>query len=201
MEDMTSFEALVRFIKSLSVALHERDPHTRFHCDRVGLLTCEIGIACDLSKADLTVLRISSALHDIGKIGIPDKILLKATSFDQDEWEIMKTHSARGQRIVDATLLTNSAEIGTIIRHHHEYFNGAGYPDGLAGESIPLLSRILSIADSYDAMATLRVYQRDRNHHEIMEVLRSEENIKFDPFVFRKFLEIIEQSSCRTRLS
>jgi HD-GYP domain-containing protein (c-di-GMP phosphodiesterase class II) len=131
---------------------------------------------------------------------IPDNILLKATSFDQDEWEIMKTHSARGQRIVVATLLTNAAEIGTIIRHHHEYFNGAGYPDGLAGESIPLLSRILSIADSYDAMATLRVYRRDRNHYEIMEVLRSEENIKFDPFVFRKFTGIIEQSPCRTRL-
>jgi HD-GYP domain-containing protein (c-di-GMP phosphodiesterase class II) len=201
MKDLTSFEALSRFTKALSVALHERDPYTRFHCDRVDRLACEIGIACGLSETELTTLRISSTLHDIGKIGVPDSILLKPAALDLDELEGIKTHPARGQRIISATLLPNAAEIGTIIRHHHECFNGEGYPDGLAGESIPLLSRILSIADSYDAMATPRVYQRAKNHAEIMQVMRSEENIKFDPFVFRKFAEIIEQSACRTRLS
>ena len=199
MKDPTSFEASSRLIKSLSVALHERDPYTHLHCDRVNLLACELGIACGLSKPEVTMLRISSTMHDIGKIGIPDSILLKPTSLDRDEWEGIKTHSARGQRIVYATLLPKAAEIGTIIRHHHEHFNGAGYPDGLAGESIPLLSRILSIADSYDAIATPRAYHLAKNHDEIMEVLSSEANMKFDPFVFRKFAEIIKRSSCRTR--
>ncbi|MCK9381690.1 MAG: HD domain-containing protein [Sulfuritalea sp.] len=197
MEDVASFEALSGFTRALSVALHERDPYTRFHCDRVDLLACELGIACGLSATDITMLRISSVLHDIGKIGIPDSVLLKPASLDQDEWEAITTHSIRGQRIACATQLPNAEQIGTVIRHHHEYFNGAGYPDGLAGESIPLLSRILSIADSYDAMATPRIYQRARNHDEIMEILRTEENIKFDPFIFRKFAEVIERSSCR----
>ena len=201
MKDPTCFEALSQFTKALSVALHERDPYTRFHCERVDQLACEIGIACGLSAGEVTTLRISATLHDIGKIGIADSILLKPAGLDRDEWEEIKTHSERGQRIVCATLLPNADEIGVIIRHHHEYFNGAGYPDGLAGEDIPLLSRILSIADSYDAMATPRVYHRARSHEEIMEVLRSEENVKSDPFVFRKFAEIIERSACRTGLS
>lgn len=197
MTDVTSFEALSRFTRALSVALHERDPYTRLHCDRVDLLACELGIACGLSASDVTMLRISSALHDIGKIGIADSVLLKPARLDEDEWNAIRTHSARGQRIACATLLPDAEEIGTIIRHHHEYVNGAGYPDGLAGETIPLLCRILSIADSYDAMATPRIYQRARSHAEIMEILRAEENIKFDPFIFRKFTEVIEQSSCR----
>lgn len=109
----------------------------------------------------------------------------------------MKSHSAQGQHIICASLLPNAEKIGVIVRHHHEYFNGAGYPDGLAGESIPLFSHRLSIADSYDAMATPRVYHRARTHDEIMEVLHSEVNIKSDPYIFRKFCEIIEHSSCR----
>src|ERR1035437_6450014 len=83
-KDLTSFEALSRFTKALSVALHERDPYTRLHCDRVDLLACELGIACGLSQTDVAMLRISATLHDIGKIGIPDSILLKPASLDQD---------------------------------------------------------------------------------------------------------------------
>jgi HD-GYP domain-containing protein (c-di-GMP phosphodiesterase class II) len=197
MQEMTGFEAVSRYTKALSVALHERDPHTRLHCDRVDMLACEIGLALELSEAEIVVLRISSVMHDVGKIGIPDRVLLKPASFDPDEWEVMKTHCARGQRIICATMLPGAEEIGVIVRHHHEHFNGKGYPDGLAGMDIPLLSRILSIADSYDAMATPRVYHQARTHNEIMEVLRSEENVKTDPLIFRKFCEIIEHSSCR----
>jgi HD-GYP domain-containing protein (c-di-GMP phosphodiesterase class II) len=197
MKDQASFEALSLYTRALSVALHERDPYTRFHCDRVDLLACEIGAACGLSETEVTMLRIGSALHDIGKIGIPDSILLKPASLDPDEWEGMTTHCARGQRIVNATLISGAAEIGRVIRHHHEWFNGEGYPDGLAGEDIPLPSRILSIADSYDAMATPRVYQRARSHEDIMQVMCAEEGIKFDPFVFYKFAEVIAHSQCR----
>jgi len=143
------------------------------------------------------MLRVSSALHDIGKIGIPDSVLLKPVNLDPDEWVVIKTHSARGQRIVKAIVLPDAEEIGLVIRHHHEHFNGAGYPDGLTGDAIPILSRILSIADSYDAMGTPRVYHRARTHEEIMQVLSLEQGIKSDPYVFRKFCQIIETSALR----
>jgi HD-GYP domain-containing protein (c-di-GMP phosphodiesterase class II) len=96
--------------------------------------------------------------------------------------------------------LASAQDIGVIIRHHHEHVDGAGYPDGLSGESIPVLSRILAIADSYDAMATPRVYHRAKPHAEIMKVMRSEVNAKFDSFLFRKFSELIERSSARAPL-
>lgn len=127
MKDKTSFEALSRYTKALSIALHQRDAYTRLHCDRVDLIACEIGRACGLTKAEITMLRISSTLHDIGKIGISDRILLKPASLDPDEWEEMKIHSAQGQHIICATLLPDAEKIGVIVRHHHEYFNGAGY--------------------------------------------------------------------------
>ena len=116
MVDLADFEALARFTKSLSVALHERDPYTRLHCDRVDLMACELGVVCGVSETDMAILRISSIMHDVGKIGIPDSILLKPASLEPDEWKIIKTHSARGQRIVCATLLPNAAEIGAVIR-------------------------------------------------------------------------------------
>ena len=197
MVDLADFEALARFTKSLSVALHERDPYTRLHCDRVDLMACELGVVCGVSETDMAILRISSIMHDVGKIGIPDSILLKPASLEPDEWKIIKTHSARGQRIVCATLLPNAPEIGAVLRHHHEYFNGTGYPDGLAGEDIPLPSRILSIADSYDAMATPRIYHCARTHDEIMEVLHSEVGIKSDPWVFAQFVQVIDRSPYR----
>lgn len=200
MQDMTSFEATSRFTQALSAALHERDPYTRLHCGRVDVLVCEIGAACGVPTSDICTLRISATLHDLGKIGVPDKTLLKPGALDQDEWEEMKTHSARGQRIVCATGLASAHDIGFIIRHHHEHVDGAGYPDGLAGESIPVLSRILAIADSYDAMATPRVYHRAKPHAEIMKVMYSEVNTKFDSFLFHKFSELIERSSSRAPL-
>lgn len=197
MDDLTSFEAISRFTKALSVALHERDHYTRWHCERVDRLACELGMACALSETELTTLRVSATLHDIGKIGISDRTLLKPTALDADDWAEMKTHSARGELIVCATLLPSAPEIGLIIRHHHEHFDGSGYPDGLAGENILPLSRMLSMADSYDAMATPRVYHRARSHDEIMAVLHAEEATKFDPFIMRKFALMIQQSAFR----
>ena len=200
MQDLSSFEAISRFTQALSAALHERDPYTRLHCGRVDVLVCELGAACGISASDICTLRISATLHDLGKIGISDSTLFKPAALDHDEWEEMKTHSARGQRIVCATGLAGAQDIGLIIRHHHEHVDGAGYPDGLAGESIPVLSRILALADSYDAMATPRVYHRAKPHAEVMKVMRSEVSTKFDSLLFHKFSELIERSSSRAPL-
>ncbi|HJV51481.1 MAG TPA: HD domain-containing phosphohydrolase [Noviherbaspirillum sp.] len=199
MQELLKFSALRRFTKALSVALHERDPYTRFHCERVINLATEIGIACALPDHDLVLLGVSASFHDVGKIGIPDNVLLKPGKLDDDEWEIMKTHSERGERIMRATLLQDAPAVASVIRHHHEYFDGGGYPDGLAGDGIPMLSRILSMADSYDAMATVRAYHRPRTHNEIVEVMRSEVNRKFDPALFARFAAVIEKSPSRLK--
>lgn len=199
MEDLSKFNALRRFTQALAVALHERDPYTRYHCDRVINLATEIGAACQLSERDLAILSVSASFHDVGKIGIPDLVLLKPGKLDADEWEIMKTHSERGERILRATLLPHAETVADIIRHHHEHFDGGGYPDGLAEKKIPLLSRILAMADSYDAMATARAYHRARCHDEIVAILRSEVNTKFDPFVFECFAEAIRNSLSRAK--
>lgn len=197
--DPSDFGVTRRYMEALAVALQERDPDTRDHCDRVIALALELGAACDLSQIELSVLAVSASFHDIGKIGIPDHVLRKPSGFTSDEWTIMKTHSARGERILRATLLPHADAIGTVVRHHHEHFDGSGYPDGLARQEIPLMSRILSVADSYDAMASSRVYHHKRSHDEILAVMHTEVSSKFDPSVFEQFARVIERSASRAQ--
>ncbi|HJV53694.1 MAG TPA: HD domain-containing phosphohydrolase [Noviherbaspirillum sp.] len=198
-QDPSDFSAARRYTDALAVALHERDAETRQHCDRVIALALELGAACDLAAQELSVLAFSASFHDIGKIGIPDHVLRKPGSFTAQEWEIMKTHAARGERILRATLLPDADAIATVVRHHHEHFDGSGYPDGLAGQDIPLLARVLTIADSYDAMASSRVYHRKRTHDEVIAVMHAEAEIKFDPSVFERFTHVIEHSASRVQ--
>lgn len=195
--DKEIFDTLFRYTKALSVALGYRDLMTRLHSERVRDLSVMVGTEYGLANSDIGELKISSSFHDIGKIGIPDKILLKPSSFDEDEWKIMKQHSEIGEQIILATEFNGSERAALDIRHHHEHFDGGGYPDGLAGESIPIGSRIISIADSYDAMAIVRPYHRARNHHEIMEIMHGETGKKFDPQLMEIFCRCIEQCSSR----
>lgn len=147
-------------LECLSIALDERDRSTQEHCDRVLGLCDELGRRCGLTERELRVLRLAAVLHDVGKIGIPDAVLKKPGKFDESDWTVMKEHAAKSQRIVLATDLEAADEIGLIVRHHHERFDGRGYPDGLLGEAIPAMARIVAVADSYDAMARLRIYGR-----------------------------------------
>ncbi len=188
------FTALYAYTKALSVALGYRDLLTRLHSERVLGLSEEIGVGCGLSKKELGILKIAASLHDIGKIGIPDHILLKTSQPDGAEWEKIKLHSEMGQRIVAATEIEGAQQASLIIRHHHEYYNGEGYPDGLSGEEISICSRIISIADSYDAMAVTRSYQNAKPHVEVMAVLHEETGEKHDPGLMLIFSEVIESS-------
>ncbi|PZO05302.1 MAG: HD-GYP domain-containing protein [Lysobacteraceae bacterium] len=183
---------------SLIAALCERDTYTRGHCDRVCVLALEMGHAVGLSASDLESLRIASQLHDVGKIGVRDDVLLKPGKLTPDEWELMKAHSTHGERIVKETFLSNAVEVASIVRHHHEAFDGSGYPDGLAGNEIPQSCRILSAVDSYDAMTTGRPYHNARSHREAMDILKNEVGTKFDPYIFSVFLNVIAVSSART---
>lgn len=189
-----TYIALHRYTKALSVALGHRDLYTRVHSDRVVALSQAIGDRLGLSEPQLGILRVSATFHDIGKIGVPDHILLKPDRLDERETAVMQRHSAIGEDIVLSTEIEGAAEAAIIIRHHHERYDGGGYPDGLAGEDIPLCSRIIGIADSYDAMSTTRAYHPAKTHSAIMEVLREEESGKHDPKLMDLFRAIIENS-------
>lgn len=188
------YTSLYNYTKSLSVALGYRDLLTRLHSGRVRDLAAAIGSECGLSQQELSILKISASFHDIGKIGIPDHILLKTGQLDEAEWEIMKRHAEIGEEIIISTELEGSQQAALVIRHHHERYNGQGYPDGLSGEDIPICARIISIADSYDAMAVTRSYHRAKNHSEIMDVLHAETGQKHDPHIMRVFCELIGRS-------
>lgn len=182
---------------SLMTALCERDAYTRGHCDRVRVLATEMGHAVSLQSADLEALRIASQLHDVGKIGVRDAVLLKPGKLLADEWEEMKAHSIYGERIVRDTYLSNKDKVALIVRHHHEAFDGSGYPDSLAGDDIPLSCRILLIIDSYDAMTTGRPYHNARTHSEAMNILHNEAGMKLDPDLFSVFSRLIAISPAR----
>ncbi len=195
------YMALYSYTRALSVALGYRDTSTQLHSERVRGLCETIGMACGLSRPELGILKIAASFHDIGKIGIPDSILLKPAPFDASEWEIMKQHSVIGWEIMSVTHLEGAQQAALAIRHHHEHYDGQGYPDQLAGEAISITSRIISIADSYDAMAQTRSYHRSKTHAQIMPVLYQETGEKHDPYLMRIFCELIETSEFKaTRL-
>jgi len=185
--------------RSLAVALGERDSNTLLHSDRVVRLAIEIGSHLNLSERELEVLAMGAQFHDIGKIGIPDNVLSKPAVFEASEWAIMKQHPLIGERIVRAIGDKYSPEVAQVVRHHHENFNGSGYPDGLAGEDIPLCSRIIALADNYDAMAVSRPYHKARTHQEVMNILHDDAGTKHDPELLQAFCVVIENSEMRTR--
>lgn len=191
------YDALYNYTKGLSTALGFRDQMTRLHSERVYELAEAIGMRFGLNAEELSALRMSSSFHDIGKIGTPDYVLLKPERLDPGEWEIMKRHSEIGEQIMRSTEIDGAAHAAQAIRHHHEHYDGGGYPDGLAEESIPICSRIISIVDSYDAMAVARSYHRARKHAEIMDILHEETGTKHDPHLMPIFREIIEESPFR----
>ena len=197
MDTLTLYATVQGSVEALTMALHVRDDYTRFHCDRVVVLAKELAEACGVRDKALDTLHLCALFHDIGKIGIPDCVLLKPGRLDPDEWTLMKTHSTLGESLFRSAALDCVDEVAPVIRHHHEAFDGSGYPDGLSGERIPLLSRILLIADAYDAMARTRPYHQARPHGEIMAVMGSESGHKLDPGIFRTFSALIGSSVAR----
>jgi hypothetical protein len=141
-----------------------------------------------LSSEGLRVLEFAALLHDVGKIGVPDQILLKPDKLDDAEWAIMKQHSARSAQIVGQ--VSQLVEVANIVRHHHEWTNGLGYPDGLAGEAIPLLARIITLADAYEAMTSDRAYRPAFTSAKARDVIRENLGTQFDPHLGALFLSL-----------
>lgn len=194
-----SHHSFSQLSRALAAALGERDHPTGQHCGRVVALSLELGRHCDFSGEELEILSLGARFHDIGKIGIPDRVLQKPAPFDATEWETMKQHPVIGERILAAMDTEEGHAVARVVRHHHEHFDGSGYPDGLAGDNIPIFSRIVSLADSYDAIAITRPYHRPRNHRQIMDILYSESGTKHDPDLLHAFCAVIERSASRAQ--
>lgn len=182
---------------SLLTALCARDTYTRGHCDRVCTLALALGRAFDLAEHELDALRLASQLHDIGKIGVRDDVLFKRGRLDAAQWEEMKAHSIHGERIVNQTFLSNRAEVAAMVRHHHEAFDGSGYPDGLVQAAIPRCSRILLVVDAYDAMTSGRPYRTPRSHAEAVGIIVGEAGTRLDPVVVAAFTDLARSPQWR----
>jgi HD-GYP domain-containing protein (c-di-GMP phosphodiesterase class II) len=194
---MSDIDDLTSKTVALIRALRERDDNTGGHSDRTRVLAIEIGKACRLSASELDTLSLAAHLHDLGKIGIPDSVLLKPGRLDDEEMQVMRSHPQRGHDILASIPDPEVAAVANVVLHHHEGFDGKGYPNGLRGEEIPPMSRIVAIADSYDAMATVRPYHKPRTHAEIMKLMFDQQAGKYDPYFEPLFAAVVEQSPYR----
>ncbi|MEA2101196.1 MAG: response regulator [Thermodesulfobacteriota bacterium] len=189
MENVALYEGLydniLSTLNSMAKILDARDPHTSQHSTRVTTLSMEIGKAYHLHDDEIETLYIAASLHDIGKVGIPDSILLKPGPLSDEEFDMIKKHPEMGADIIKPILPMNKE--AEIIRHHHERYDGKGYPSGLAEDKIPILSRIIAIADSYDAMTSDRPYRKGMTHAAALEEIRKCSGTQFDPDLTRIF--------------
>lgn len=181
-------------IRALVVAIEMKDPYTKGHADRVSHYALEIGQALDLSSAQLQSLWLAGILHDIGKLAIPEQILTKPAKLSDKEWDIIQGHPSIGASIVD---VIEDATIVDGVRYHHECYDGTGYPEGLAGEAIPLVARILSVADAYDAMTSTRSYRNALCDQFALDELRAKAGSQFDPYVVEAFCRTRDQSKSK----
>jgi putative two-component system response regulator len=179
---------------SLARAVEHRDHTTGGHCDRLGLISLGLGMALGLGEEDLEALYRGGYLHDIGKVGIPDNILYKPGPLTEEEWQTMRTHPARGEEICKP--LRSFERVLPIIRHHHERWDGKGYPDGLKGDQIPLLARVLQIADIYDALTNERPYKGAMPADQALDIMQEETARGWrDPELMRVFVELHQSSA------
>ncbi len=173
-------------IGSLAISVEAKDSYTEAHCNRLGFYSVQVGRMFDLHHEQLRALRLGGTLHDVGKIGIPDAILNKPGRLTPEEFAVMREHPVIGHNICKP--LRSLRHVLPIIRHHHERFDGSGYPDGTAGEDIPLTARILTVVDVYDALRTERPYKPAFDKQKALSIL-DEEAAKdwYDPEVLGKF--------------
>ncbi|HLG99141.1 MAG TPA: HD domain-containing phosphohydrolase [Bryobacteraceae bacterium] len=189
-----SLEEAESILFALAQAVEHRDPNTGQHCHRLAVTSVMLGEALGLPKQDLTALFRGGYLHDIGKVGIPDAILFKSGPLTAEEWETMRSHPLRGEEICRA--MKSLWPVLPIIRNHHEHWDGSGYPDGLAGEDIPLLARILQVADIFDALTTERPYKPALSPRAAIAVMEEEVRRGWrDPELVPLFATIIQSDS------
>jgi len=179
----------INSVRMLAAAIDAKDPYTRGHSERVARYSIAIGKNLGLPEKEMRNLRVSSLLHDVGKIGIDDRILRKPGALSDDEFEVMKQHPAKG-----AAIMSGVAQLIDVIpgmKYHHEKWGGGGYPDSLEGEAIPMQARIVAIADTFDAMTTNRPYQKAMELGYVVEKIKSFAGTRFDPKVVDAFVNAV----------
>jgi HD-GYP domain-containing protein (c-di-GMP phosphodiesterase class II) len=180
-------------LEALASALDAREHETDRHSHRVADLAVRMGGQMGLTNREIRTLREAARLHDVGKIGIPDQVLLKPGAFNPTERQMMQEHAEIGSRIVGR--LPSLREAAALILCHHERFDGSGYPRGLAGEAIPLPARIFAVADVYDALTNDRPYQQAMPHADAMVIIREDSGHAFDPTVLDVFERVVSQQA------
>ena len=170
-------------IRALAAAIDAKDPYTKGHSERVAETSVVLAQELNLSDKDIENIEYTALLHDIGKIGIADNILGKNSSLTNKEFDKIKEHTVIGAKIIEPVdFLKNSYKA---IYHHHEKYNGKGYPDGIKSEKIPILARIIAVADAYDAMSSDRPYRKKLSHNKILRELEEQSGKQFDPEVVK----------------
>lgn len=183
-------QAYMESIETLRYTVEAKDPYTRGHSDRVSEYSVLIGKYLGLSEEDLHTLKVGGLFHDVGKIGIPDAILLKPGKLTNDEYSEIKNHPAIGVHILSNAKIF--AEIIPIVKHHHERYDGFGYPSNLKGEAIPYFARIAAVADTFDAMTSRRTYRDSLSLDIVKDEINKNKGIQFDPQIADMFLNILE---------
>jgi putative nucleotidyltransferase with HDIG domain len=190
-------ESFFTTVHSLTAAIDAKDPYTRGHSERVCRYALHIGQIMSLPQAELEKLELACLLHDVGKIGIPENILNKKEKLTDKEWSIIRKHPLKGVEILKSSKQTKS--IQAAVRHHHERYDGNGYPDGLTGEQIPLLARIIAVADSFDAMVSDRPYRKKCSEKTAIEEIRKGIGSQYDSKVVWAFLKWISKKKTKVK--
>lgn len=186
-----SEELVLGTLRAMSIAIEARDPYTRGHSERVAEVGFEIAQRMNLSEESCQEIYLAGVLHDVGKIGIPDSVLLKPGKLDSEEFAIIQKHPEIGFKIID--------ELGKLkfvlpgVLYHHERFDGTGYPHRLRGEEIPLMARVLAVSDAYDAMTSSRIYRMAMSPSRAAEILRDGAGVQWDARVVEACLEWIDE--------
>ena len=181
----------------LHQALRARDSYTDEHCNRVINLSAAMGNRFALNESEMQVLSLAAGFHDIGKIGIPDHILLKPARLTQEEYDVIKTHPRIGANMLRSLGDPLFDQVAACILHHHEHWDGSGYPDGLTGDDIPLISRIIAVVDAYDAMTTTRAYRKGMPQEESFRILEAETGSHFCPQAVATLIALSQEADRR----
>jgi HD-GYP domain-containing protein (c-di-GMP phosphodiesterase class II) len=190
-----SFESLERTffetVEALANALEAKDEYTSNHARSITDMALDVGNELGIEGSDLKRLELGALFHDIGKIGIPSKILAKPGPLDDEEWKVIRTHPELGERILEP--IDRLADVRPIVRHCHEHFDGSGYPDAISGDEIPIESRIILVVDAFDAMTTDRPYRKALPIEEACRRLLESSGKQFDPEIVEAFLRTLDQ--------
>jgi len=184
-------QAVLDTVTSLAFAIDAKDHYTQGHSQKVSAYAALIAEALDMSDAEIEEVRLGAVLHDIGKVAIPENILNKSGPLNPDEWETMKSHVQFGAKILDP--LTPLARVREMVLHHHEFFDGSGYPNALLGENIPLGARIIAVADAYDTITSDRTYKKARLAAEALAELERCANAQFDGSIVKVFVRTMRK--------